>query len=150
MYWGKRMEKPLASPTNLEFASTMLLSGIAKARNLVSKVLLTVGGDEREGPRLPLNFYLGIFTEALQLSMSSNPKTSYPDMLPLIGYDLKARQVAATATKAWVFGGMSSWNDLEWVFKGFEKEYHEVTENLYNVVLNALAAATNSFVLPNP
>ena len=151
MYWGNSLKKPMARSPNLESAKADLLSEIAKARDLVSRTLLTFEGETDEGPRLPLKFYLGVFTEVLQLAVSSNPKIPYhPDLLPLTGYDLKARQVAAMAVRAWVFGGMSSWNDLEWVFKGSEKEYHQITEKLYAAVTSSLVNATNSFVPQRP
>jgi hypothetical protein len=46
------------------------------------------------------------------------------------------------AQSAWVFGGMGSWNDMS--FDGEEqREYEEVSEQLFTAVNNAICVATN-------
>src|SRR3954469_7398472 len=55
----------------------------------------------------------------------------------------EARALAATASRAWVFGGMGSWNDLS--FDGDAQVRSErVSEELYRATLEALVAATNA------
>jgi hypothetical protein len=54
----------------------------------------------------------------------------------------EAHALAAAAARAWVFGGMGSWNDLS--FQGeAQQRYEQVSEELYRAVLGALVAATN-------
>ena len=48
----------------------------------------------------------------------------------------------AMASRAWVFGGMGSWNDV-WV-KGDTERYGRLTRRLYDSVLTALLAGVNS------
>jgi hypothetical protein len=57
-------------------------------------------------------------------------------------YPAAARSLCATASAAWVFGGMGSWNDLS--FQGpLRERYERVSEDLYLAALDALVAATN-------
>ena len=55
----------------------------------------------------------------------------------------RAQQLAAMAARAWVFGGMGSWNDLGFELRAVEAEYDEVSRNLYAAVLLALLASAN-------
>jgi hypothetical protein len=64
------------------------------------------------------------------------------DLLPA-AYPAAARMLSATASAAWVFGGMGSWNDLS--FQGpLREQYERVSEDLYLAALDALVAATNA------
>ena len=44
---------------------------------------------------------------------------------------------------AFVFGGMSSWNDLYAEEEFDEKEYNEVSEKLFSILMEMIVAATN-------
>lgn len=62
-------------------------------------------------------------------------------------YPQSARDLAAMASAAWVFGGMGSWNDLS--FQGpLRERYERVSEDLYLAALDALVAATNADITP--
>lgn len=55
----------------------------------------------------------------------------------------QARALAASAARAWVFGGMGSWNDIS--FEGeTQVRYERVSEDLYRAVLEAFVAATSA------
>ena len=54
---------------------------------------------------------------------------------------LEARQLLATASHAWVFGGMGSWNDVALTD---DERYKPVTAELFEAVLEAVVAATNA------
>lgn len=58
-----------------------------------------------------------------------------------------ARTLLDACQRAWVFGGMGSWNDL-----GFQEpdqsEYDRVSERLYQAVVNGLIAGANATALP--
>jgi hypothetical protein len=139
-YRGGPLEKPVVGEMNLEAAARILSSEIRKARDLTSKATLM--------PRAPGKYFaqfLQDFDEALRQSESPDPVIPYhPDMLPFT-YSLKARQVAASAARAWVFGGMGAWSDLLYNFPGIETEFREVANSFYNSVVTALVAAANSF-----
>ena len=66
-------------------------------------------------------------------------------MLPAEGYSLAARQLLAAGSRAEVFGGIGSWNDVRFESPEVEAEYRSVSERLFRAVLEALVAATNSF-----
>ena len=73
---------------------------------------------------------------------SSRDIPYHPDMLPP-DYTSEAHQLAAMAARAWVFGGMGSWNDLGFEDKAVQAEYDEVSRNLYAAVLLAMLASVN-------
>ena len=64
------------------------------------------------------------------------------DLLPP-AYPDAARSLCATASAAWVFGGMGSWNDLSFE-EPLRERYEHVSEDLYLAALDALVAATNA------
>jgi hypothetical protein len=85
------------------------------------------------------------FAEARQLSEAENPQPPYhPDMLPEVGFGEPARRLLAMATRAEVFGGMGSWNDLAFAAREEEDEYNRLSETLYSAVLAAFVAAVNA------
>jgi hypothetical protein len=83
------------------------------------------------------------FGEARSLLCSDDPVAPYhPDMLPGTGYSLDARRLLAAATRAWVFGGMESWNDF---VARDPQRYEAATARLYRGVLTSFTASVNSF-----
>jgi hypothetical protein len=63
-----------------------------------------------------------------------------PGFLPL-----RATQLLGSADAAWVFGGMGSWNDQS--FQGeTQAQYERVSEALYQILNQVIAAAANSNV----
>ena len=52
------------------------------------------------------------------------------------------------ATRAWVFGGMGSWNDLVFAARTEEDEYNRLSAKLYLAVLGAFVAAVNADLEP--
>lgn len=96
--------------------------------------------------RAKLEWFPTDFSHALGLLSSQSPEIPYhPDLLPPRGYSLLSRQVTASAAKAWVFGGMGSFNDLVLKGHGLKAEYKGLLPDVYNSVVNALLAAANSF-----
>lgn len=84
-----------------------------------------------------------VFDGALQALDSAEPPPS--DSLPDTGFGLEARQLMASATRAYVFGGMGSWNDLGWEDAARNAEYNRVSGALYAAVKSAIGAASNSY-----
>jgi hypothetical protein len=85
------------------------------------------------------------FADARRLGAAEHPQAPYhPDMLPALGFAKPARQLLAMATRAWVFGGMGSWNDLGFEARTQEDEYNRLSAKLYSSVLGAFVAAVNA------
>jgi hypothetical protein len=83
-------------------------------------------------------------------ALEGGPDIPYhPDLLPA-GYTSEARQLAAMAVKAWVFGGMGSWNDVYFDDRQVAAEYAAISQNLYGALLRALLASVNSEIDPGP
>ncbi|MEQ1498925.1 MAG: hypothetical protein ABL914_09720 [Novosphingobium sp.] len=61
-----------------------------------------------------------------------------------LGISLEARQLLAAAQKAWVFGGMGSWNDLYLPDQDIQANYDRVSSSLFTALQNALVCAVNS------
>ena len=82
------------------------------------------------------------FDQALALLVSPAPvPPSHPDILPNLGYSLRARQILAAAVRGWVFGGMGSWNDADLP----DPAYETTTQEYFEAVMNGVVAAVNSF-----
>jgi hypothetical protein len=85
------------------------------------------------------------FADARGLAEVEDPKAPYhPDMLPGLGFAKPARRLLAMGTRAWVFGGMGSWNDLVFEAQAEEDEYNRLSAKLYSAVLGAFVAAVNA------
>ena len=86
------------------------------------------------------------FTKSLEILDSPAPTIPYhPDMLPASGFDLDARQILASAVRAYVFGGMGSWNDMLFEKPEITREYERITQDLYEALKLAFVMVSNSF-----
>lgn len=84
------------------------------------------------------------FDKALDCLNSDRDIPYHPDLLPSVGYRRAARRLLASASQAWVFGGMGSWNDIG-VEKPKQPQYDACSGRLYRAVIGACCVATNSF-----
>ena len=92
-----------------------------------------------------LSLFAEWFEEATQLLEAEDPVPPFhPDVLPASAYDLPARRLVAAATRAWVFGGMGSWNDVWLESPRTRREYRRVSNILFKALLSAFAAGANS------
>jgi hypothetical protein len=66
-------------------------------------------------------------------------------MLPANGNQW-GHQVLVAAERAWVFGGMLSWNDPEPWVPQLESAHKAASDELWDAELDVLVAATNSYV----
>lgn len=110
----------------------------------LSKVLGDIADFAAQGG---LPDWADVFRKANAALYSQNPSEEYyhKDLIVFKNYELTAQQILFAAGKAWVFGGMGSWNDL-----GFEKEednctYNRLSAQLYETICEAIVASTNSF-----
>ena len=66
-----------------------------------------------------------------------------PDLFPPSWPDPDGPRLAGTALAAWVFGGMGSWNDLGFADGEVQREYEQITADLFDAVMRACVAAVN-------
>jgi hypothetical protein len=140
-YRRHNLQKPVVqAPTNLDPYERQLMDAIRKNMDFASKALF-----EGKGPKDALSFFIKMFEKALSFAESNDPKPSYPDMLPETVNGLRSRRLIAVASNAWVFGGMSWWNDIYFNDKSFQDKHSKLIAELYDAVIEGLVAGTNLF-----
>lgn len=117
---------------NLEDIRTELESNI-------SKVALFASNNN-------LSFWADFFSKSLKKLGSEKPNEDFyhTDLIINDNYGLAVQQLLFAAGSAWAFGGMGSWNDAWFENKETYKEYENLTAKLYDIVCQAIVAATNS------
>jgi hypothetical protein len=93
--------------------------------------------------------FTGAFAEALGTldSRGKNLHGYHRDLAPQGFLASEALTILDACQRAWVFGGMGSWNDL--YFEGnAQKEYLKLSEDLFQTVKKAIAAGANSTFRP--
>lgn len=65
-------------------------------------------------------------------------------VLPQGEYPQAARQLLAAARRAYVFGGMGSWNDISFGDTAGQEAYDQLSEALYSAITNAVISAVNT------
>lgn len=83
------------------------------------------------------------FNRALTTLQEFEPKSS-DEFLPAGMYSKEARQLIEAAFASWVFGGMGSWNDMNFGEANHAK-YESLSEDLYTILCEAIVAAVNSY-----
>jgi hypothetical protein len=63
--------------------------------------------------------------------------------LPLAYYPERLQRVFTAASRAWVFGGMGSWNDIAFQEETVEQRYDEVSGQLFNAVNCSIVSVVN-------
>lgn len=58
------------------------------------------------------------------------------------------QQLLNACQRAWVFGGMGSWNDIGFNDAATHKEYEELSDKLFSLIYLALIVASNPFPRP--
>lgn len=84
------------------------------------------------------------FADALDTLVSGgkNLHGYHKDLAPSDHLSIQAQAILDACQKAWVFGGMGSWNDMG--FDGDDqKEYERVSEQLFTVLNQAISEAAN-------
>jgi beta-lactamase superfamily II metal-dependent hydrolase len=72
------------------------------------------------------------------------------DLISIENYDLQNRQLLLSASKAFVFGGMGSWNDMGFENEETNKKYNELSTELYNTMNQAIVCAINNDRIEKP
>jgi hypothetical protein len=85
------------------------------------------------------------FTAAQKALSDRTPLEGFyhADMVPDGLLALEHLQIFASAAKAWVFGGMGSWNDI-WFEGADQLIYQELSDRLFSAIVNGLVQATNA------
>jgi hypothetical protein len=128
-YRGERDPKTVLAASNVVQATDVLTTALQRAA--------------RFARAHDLDHWAAIFEAAIGLDHAGDPVPPYhPDMFPSTAFGRGPRRLLAMATRAMVFGGMGSWNDL-----GFEdadaQAYDEISDELLAAVLGAFVAAVN-------
>ncbi|WP_412468250.1 hypothetical protein [Pedobacter sp. KLB.chiD] len=112
-------------------------------RKLLSGTLLAITDFAN---RIGRENYVSVFLKALETLNDPNPEASFyhPDLLPELVYNLEERQLLFAASRAWVFGGMGSWNDMVMDDGELDKEYQHLSSALYSAINQAIIAALNA------
>jgi hypothetical protein len=84
--------------------------------------------------------WAGQFDQAISLTDDRPPYQ--PDLMDP-NFPDAARRLIAKASRAWVFGGMGSWNDLAFHNEAQRAEHAEVSRLLFATLLQACVAAVN-------
>jgi len=93
-----------------------------------------------------LDYWTDIFKKASANLTSTQPVVDYyTDFIVAEYYSLSARQVLFAASKAWVFGGMGSWNDIVYQTEKDEALNKALSAELYDAVIEGIMASVNSY-----
>jgi hypothetical protein len=86
-----------------------------------------------------------VFADARQRWARNRSARPAPDpgLFPASWPDADSRRLADVAQAAWVFGGMGSWNDLGFADDDVQREYEQLSRDLFNAVMRACVAAVN-------
>lgn len=126
-----------------EIQSRNLQFDLDNMRKLLSETLLAITDFAN---RIGQKNYAMVFVKAMQTLDDSNPEIGFyhSDLLPEHVYSLEERQLLFAACRAWVFGGMGSWNDMALDDGPLEQEYQQVSSALYSAINQAVIAALNA------
>ena len=86
-----------------------------------------------------------IFETAKETLDSESPESDFyhNDLISWNNYDLQNRQLLMSASKAFVFGGMGSWNDMGFENKEIDDNYNRLSTELYKSMMESITCAIN-------
>jgi len=118
--------------TNLQVSHDVLLKALSDIASFAERNRLT---DFSEN-----------FAQAMETLRASNPSRYgyHTDLFPDHFLDPVAANMLDACQAASVFGGMGSWNDLQFAAKGKASEYERVSEALFSALNLAVISATNA------
>ena len=94
------------------------------------------------------DFFTSNFQKAIKtlenIKSSSEQDWIHKDLCPKSICDETIINILGACQYAFVFGGMGTWNDLYTEEEFDEKEYNEVSENLFSILMEMIVAATNA------
>jgi hypothetical protein len=109
----------------------------------------TLNGIRSFSEKQNLNGFSTLFINALRAIEDHRADVGYhKDLFPIGTLTDNAESLLKAAMSAWVFGGMGSWNDMG--FEGdIQTEYTELSDKLYSILIEAIAAAATSSMFNN-
>ena len=86
------------------------------------------------------------FEKALNMFSKVTPNKEYyhHDLIVTKNYSLAAQQLLFAVGESWVFGGMGWWNDMGFENKEINDDYLQLSQKLYDLLLQGIIGATNS------
>jgi hypothetical protein len=66
------------------------------------------------------------------------------DLIVTKNYSLAAQQLLFAVGESWVFGGMGWWNDMGFENKEINDDYLQLSQKLYDLLLQGIIGSTNS------
>lgn len=71
----------------------------------------------------------------------------HTDLVCWKNYEINNKQLLMSASKALVFGGMGSWNDMWFEKEEKEKLYTELSKELYEMIMKGIESSINSEII---
>jgi hypothetical protein len=84
--------------------------------------------------------FADIFREAIEVIDGGRPTVDQGAMARFTGFDDRQAALFEACSRAWVFGGMGSWNDIG----GTGERYDAVSQGLYESLNDCITAVANS------
>lgn len=86
-----------------------------------------------------------VFDAAKETLESKNPGSNFyhNDLVSRNNYDLKNLQLLMSANRAFVFGGMGSWNDMSFQDTEVDEIYNQLSTELYQTMMKSITCAIN-------
>lgn len=86
-----------------------------------------------------------IFENSKSSLESENPVIDFyhTDLICWNNYTMRNKQLLMSASKALVFGGMGSWNDMWFEKEETEKKYVELSKKLYEMIMKGIESSIN-------
>jgi len=127
-----------------KFGSTNQQADIEKTKEQFATTVKTLIDFCRQND---LKDWLITFERSYDALLNPQPNKLYyhSDLIILKNYSLSAQQLLFGASLAWVFGGMGWWNDMGFTDKAIHEKYLELSQQLYEQLLQSIIATTNSF-----
>jgi hypothetical protein len=85
--------------------------------------------------------FITTFKNAIERLEGNDQIDFIPTNIPYRSFEKKNRQLLAAATKAFVFGGSGSWNDVGLETQG---DYQYITTSLYDTINNSIVVSINN------
>lgn len=89
--------------------------------------------------REKIDNFASIFRDSIALIDAGKPETGQGEMIRFTGFSPKQAAIFEACSRAWVFGGMGSWNDT-----GGGPDYDRVSQALYETLNDAIASLASS------
>jgi hypothetical protein len=133
--YARTVQKSIVTNQQLEIAPI-----IKKFKNVLADLLAFCAKQD-------LKYWSEHFQKASDMISSQTPNTEYyhHDLLVTQNYSLEAQQLLFAAGQSWVFGGMGSWNDMRFENKEVNTSYLQLSQRLYDLLLQGVIASVNSF-----